>query len=74
MSVDIARHDEIKRLLRARRVTFLTIATEVGVSREYVTMVCQGHRSSHRIQQAIANKLGVTPESLWPQKYPDKEA
>lgn len=73
MCVDFERHDEIKRRLRARRVTFLSIATELGVSREYVTMVCQGNRKSHRIQQAIASKLGVNPQTLWPEKYTEKE-
>lgn len=74
MHLDFERHDEIKRRLRAKRVTFLSIAQELGISREYVTMVCQGHRNSHRIQQAIADKLGVTPESLWPEKYIKQEA
>ncbi|EKF42409.1 helix-turn-helix domain-containing protein [Nitratireductor rhodophyticola] len=73
MHVDIERHDWIKRQLRRRKITFAKIAEELGVSCVSVTMVCQGHRSSQRVQQAIADKLGVEPCHLWPGKYAKRE-
>ncbi|MGH6763971.1 MAG: helix-turn-helix domain-containing protein [Phyllobacterium sp.] len=69
MCVDIEQHDAIKRRLRARRITFVSIAQELGVSPVTVTRVSQGYRKSDRIQRSIAEKLGVSPEVLWPGKY-----
>jgi Ner family transcriptional regulator len=69
MQVDIERHDAIKRQLRARRVTFVRIAKELGITQVAVTRVCQGHIRSTRVEQAIASKLEVPPGSLWPDRY-----
>ncbi len=69
MQIDIERHDAIKRQLRARRVTFVGIAKELGITQVAVTRVCQGHARSIRVEQAIAEKLEVQPGSLWPDRY-----
>ncbi|WJS84812.1 helix-turn-helix domain-containing protein [Paracoccus sp. TOH] len=34
-----------------------------------VTVVSQGYRRSENIQRAIAEKLGTTPEKIWPDRY-----
>ena len=73
MSVDIEKHDEIKRMLRARKVTFATIAKRLGVSAGAVTMVSQGHRSSIVIAREIAHHLNVTPSDLWPSRFEPRE-
>lgn len=70
---DIERHDGIKRRLRAKHITFVQIAKELGVSGVTVTCVSQGRSRSDRIQQAIADKLGVEPASLWPDRYYNTE-
>lgn len=69
MLLDIERHDAIKRQLRARRVTFVDIAKELGITQVAVTRVCQGHARSIRIERAIADKLEVPPRNLWPDRY-----
>ncbi|MCH1755376.1 helix-turn-helix domain-containing protein [Brucella abortus] len=39
-----------------------------------VSRVCQGRARSARVQTAIAQKLGVEPSSLWPERYEKQEA
>ncbi|AIN83999.1 MULTISPECIES: helix-turn-helix domain-containing protein [Brucella] len=74
LNVDFERHDLIKRRLRARGITFVEIANELGVSTVAVSRVCQGRARSARVQTAIAQKLGVEPSSLWPERYEKQEA
>jgi len=45
------------------------IARELGIQPTTVTAVSQGKRRSRRIEQVIAQKLGSTPQSLWPTRY-----
>lgn len=74
MSIDFEKHDGIKRALRARKITFVQIARDLGVTSGAVSRVCQGRTRSHRIQKEIAGKLGTDPSSLWPERYAAKEA
>lgn len=74
MEVDIERHDAIKRRLRARKITFVKIAQDLGISQPAVTRVCQGYARSIRVEEAIASGLNVTPKSLWPDRYENEEA
>ena len=67
--LDLELHDEIKRALRAQRVTLRSIAEEAGYSLSMASMVSQGYRSSKVIEGLIARKLGKKPETLWPDRY-----
>ncbi|NKC52234.1 transcriptional regulator [Ochrobactrum cytisi] len=69
MRVDIERHDAIKRRLRAKRITFTKIAEELGITSVAITRVCGGHGRSERVEYASADKLGTTPQELWPDRY-----
>ena len=46
-------------------ITLAEIARDLGVSRTWVSLVVNRHKKSRRIQEAIANALGVSYESLW---------
>lgn len=73
MAVDFILHDEVKRRLKAKHVSFMSIANELSVSPSLVTMVCQGHRRSYRIARAIAAHLGQEPSDIWT-AYSKREA
>lgn len=65
MAVDIVLHDDVKRRLRARGVTFAHIAAEISVSPSLVTMVSQGRRFSPQVAKAIARHLNQEPSKIW---------
>ena len=73
MAVDIILHDEVKRRLKAKHVSFMSIASELSVSPSLVTMVCQGHRRSLKIAKAIAAHLDQEPSEIWA-TYGNEEA
>ncbi|WP_373418507.1 helix-turn-helix domain-containing protein [Roseinatronobacter sp. S2] len=64
------RHEEIKRSLKAAGSSITDIADELGIAPSTVTIVCQGHRVSDRIQQKVAERLSTTAEELFPERYP----
>ncbi|MCQ0090249.1 helix-turn-helix domain-containing protein [Roseovarius sp. M141] len=68
MTVDIERHDAIKRRLRAKGVKFTDIATEVGCAASLVTMVSQGRRSHSEVEDVISRHLNEAKSALWPSK------
>jgi len=55
--------------LRLKGSSLAQIARELDVTPTTVTIVCQGFRRSRRIEAAIATRLGVAPERLWPDRY-----
>lgn len=67
--IDLVRHAKIKKALRLRGVTFSGIARELGLKPPTVIIVCQGHRTSRRVDVAIAQALGVTAQDLFPERY-----
>ena len=69
MAFDPERHADIRRRLRAVGCSTAQIARELGLDPSTVTVVSQGHRTSDRVQTAIAKKLGTTPEALFPERY-----
>lgn len=69
MAADETRHVEIRNRLRLAGTSIAGLAREIGVAPATVTIVSQGHRTSHRIQSAIARKLGLLPEELFPERY-----
>ena len=62
-------HEQIKMRLRLHGSSLAEVAREMSVTRTTVTAVCQGRCRSQRIEAAIAAKLGVTAEQLWPERY-----
>lgn len=73
MSVDLKRHDFVKYQLKSKGSSLSTIANTLGVLSSSVTVVSQGYRRSSRVEAAIANALGTTPEELYPERYLQKE-
>lgn len=62
-------HESIKKRLRLHGSSLAEVARELAVTRTTVTAVSQGRSRSQRIEAAIAAKLGVTAEQLWPERY-----
>jgi len=73
MSVDRQTHELLKFRLRSVGSSLADVANSLGISKSTVTVVCQGRRRSHRVQAAIAERLGTTPQQLFPDRYPTKE-
>ncbi|QND79602.1 helix-turn-helix domain-containing protein [Pseudoxanthomonas mexicana] len=67
-------HEFIKMRLRLAGSSLACIARELGIQPTTVTATSQGKRRSRRIEQAIARKLGCTPQSLWPGRYVEASA
>ena len=66
----LEQHERIKMQLRVAGSSLAEVARELGVAGSTVTSVSQGYRRSRRIESAIADKLGVALDSLWPDRYP----
>jgi len=69
----LEQHERIKMRLRLAGCSLAGVARELGVAATTVTSVSQGYRRSRRIESTIATKLGVSPSTLWPDRYPDGE-
>lgn len=61
------RREWIKFQLRLRGITLSAIARELGVSRQALRLALI--QSYPKMERAIAAKLGVAPESIWPERY-----
>lgn len=72
MGVDLSHHEDVKQRLRLAGSSLTEIAQRLGVLQSTVTVVSQGYRKSHRIQDAIAQKLGTTPQQLFPDRYAEE--
>ena len=73
LSPDMERHSEIKLGLREVGSSLSQIASELGLKNSTITVVSQGYRKSHSVQAAIARKLGLKPEQLFPERYEEEE-
>ncbi|MDN3711751.1 helix-turn-helix domain-containing protein [Paracoccus cavernae] len=73
MTVNLARHADIRKRLGALGLSLSALAREVGVTPETVTIVSQGYRRSRRVEKQIAAALGTTPEQLFPERYLSEE-
>ena len=62
-------HESIKMRLRLQGSSLAEVARELAVTRTTVTAVSQGRCRSQRIEAAIAVKLGMNVEQLWPERY-----
>ena len=66
------KHLRLKYELQKADSSFSEIARELGVTHSTVLAVSNSKGVSARVQQAIADKLGVSPSELWPERYPEK--
>ena len=66
--VSTSQKNFIKALLVARGIKISDIARELNVSVPTVSLVISGRDNSRRIKAAVAEKLGFSPEELWPEK------
>ena len=57
---------EIKALIILQGTSITAMSRRIGVSREWVSKVVNGKRSSFRIRKAIARELHKTVDDLWP--------
>lgn len=57
---------EIKALIVLKGTSISDIARQARVSRQWVSMVVNGHKKSKRIRKAIAQAVGKPVEELWP--------
>lgn len=64
---------DIKAAIEKAGLTQASIAKELGVTPMAVWQVIHGRSHSRNIERRIANAIGRTPGSIWPQFYP-KEA
>lgn len=64
-----ARWAVIKCQLEIKGYSLQKLATELGISRS--NMVTTRKTFLYRNQKAIADKLGLTPQEIWPERYGD---
>lgn len=68
--IDDKKHARIKSALSLKRISLSDIARSLAVTPSTVSIVSRGFRRSRRVEQAIAQALGQTPEEVWPDRYP----
>jgi len=68
------RHREIRDALKARGLTISDVARQLGLSQATITTVSQGYRRSARVERHLAELLGTTCSTLFPERYPEEEA
>ncbi len=57
---------EIKAALLLRGISQAEIAEVIGCSRDLVSHVINGRRTTRRIREAVAKALGRDVEAIWP--------
>lgn len=62
-------HERLKAELRIRGTSLAQIGRELGISGTSMSPVGLGKHRSKRIERAIADALGTTPEELYPERY-----
>lgn len=60
--------EDIKAALRKQGWTLAGIAQELGVGPSAISHALTRQRS-RRVEKVIANKLGLSPHEIWPQRY-----
>lgn len=66
---DLDAHERLKAELRIRGTSLARIARELGVSDAALSLVGKGYNRSRRIERALADAAGVSPEALFPERY-----
>lgn len=65
--------EELKARLRLSGSSLAEVARELGITKQTVNTVVSGRSRSRRIEEAIAQKLGMSLEEVWPGRYPEAE-
>lgn len=65
----ILHHELIKARLRILGSSLSCIAKELGVSRSSVVPAVKGRSTSLRVDEAVAEKLGVSVDDLFPGRH-----
>ena len=60
----------IKANLRIKGATLTALADKLGLSRSMVTQVIYGHARSRKVEELIAQTLGLTVREIWPSHKP----
>lgn len=68
-----ARHLRTKYLLQSADSNFNEVARELGLSHSTVLSVSNSKSVSAKVQELIAEKIGVHPREIWPERYPEHE-
>lgn len=66
--------NEIKAQLVLNGIKLKDIAESLGVSRPCVSIIISGRERSRRVEQAIADRLGLPYEALWGEPHKGKRA
>ena len=69
MKPNLEKHEFLKFKLRQRGTSLAQISRELQITQGSVTAVSQGHRRSRRVEQALAEAIGVTAEELFKDRY-----
>ena len=65
---DLDGHERLKAELRIRGTSLARIARELGVSDAALSLVGKGYSRLRRIEKALADAAGVSPEALFPDR------
>ena len=61
-------HERLKADLRIRGTSLAQIARDLGVTDSAVTLVGKGFNRSRKIEAALSEAVGTTPEQLFPDR------
>jgi lambda repressor-like predicted transcriptional regulator len=64
---------DIQAALKKRGITQRSIADEIGVTEAVIGFVIFDKSRSRRIAEAIAEKLEMSVDDIWPGSYPEKD-
>lgn len=62
----------VKAMLELRGYTYASIARELGVVRSAVRKPLD--TSYPKMERILAEKLGLKPEQIWPERYPQSKS
>lgn len=62
-------HERLKAELRIRGTSLAQISRDLGVTDLALSLVGKGFNRSRRIEKALADAVGTTPEALFPDRY-----
>ncbi|MBO9436996.1 helix-turn-helix domain-containing protein [Ruegeria sp. R13_0] len=65
------RHLKTQYELQRAGSSFNEIARELGLSHSTVLSVSNSRSVSAKVQARIAEKIGVHPAEIWPERYPE---
>lgn len=74
MLIEQRDHEWRKAELRRRGTTIAQVARDLGITQGSLSLVSTGRHRSKRIERALADALGMTPETLFPDRYQTKSA